>query len=68
MDGRVLLTIDVPLETGAYKKAEEFIPTETTVDTDGDFFIADGYGAQYTMHYDKNGKLEKLLGRSRRWR
>jgi peptidylamidoglycolate lyase len=62
MDGRVLLTIDVPLETGVYKKAEEFIPTETTIDTNGDIFIADGYGAQYTMHYDKNGKLKNFWG------
>jgi len=62
MDGRILLTIDAPLETGKYKKAEEFVPTETTVDTNGDFFIADGYGAQYTMHYDKNGKLKNIFG------
>jgi len=50
------------LETGVYKKAEEFIPTETTVDTNGDFFIADGYGAQYITHYDKNGKLKNFFG------
>jgi len=62
MDGRILLTINVPLETGVYKKAEEFIPTETTIDTNGDIFIADGYGAQYTMHYDKNGKLINFWG------
>ena len=62
MDGRVLLTIDVPLETGVYKKAEEFIPTETTIDTNGDIFIADGYCAQYTIHYDKDGKLKNFWG------
>ena len=62
MDGRVLLTINVPLETGVYKKAEEFIPTETTIDTNGDIFIADGYGAQYTIHYDKDGKLKNFWG------
>jgi peptidylamidoglycolate lyase len=62
MDGRILLTIDVPLETGVYKKAEEFVPTETTIDTNGDIFIADGYGAQYTTHYDKNGKLINFWG------
>ncbi len=62
IDGKILMTIDVPLETGVYKKAEEFVPTETTVDTNGDFFIADGYGAQYVMHYDKNGKLLNYFG------
>jgi peptidylamidoglycolate lyase len=44
MDGKILMTIDVPLETG------------------GDFFIADGYGSQYIMHYDKNGKLKSFFG------
>src|SRR5882757_7902994 len=56
MNGRILMTIDVPLETGVYKKAEEFVPTETAIDTNGDIFIADGYGAQYITHYDKDGK------------
>lgn len=62
IDGKILMTIDVPLETGVYKKAEEFVPTETTVDTNGDFFIADGYGAQYITHYDKDGKLLNYFG------
>jgi peptidylamidoglycolate lyase len=62
MDGKILMTIDVPLETGVYKKAEEFIPTETIIDTNGDIFIADGYGAQYITHYDSNGKLLNYFG------
>src|ERR1700710_1033963 len=62
IDGKLLMTIDIPLETGVYKKAEEFVPTETAVDTNGDFFIADGYGAQYITHYDKNGKLKNFFG------
>lgn len=62
MDGKILMTIDVPLETGVYKKAEEFVPTEVAVDTNGDFYIADGYGAQYITHYDKDGKLKSFFG------
>ncbi|MDB5024327.1 MAG: 6-bladed beta-propeller [Mucilaginibacter sp.] len=62
IDGKVLLTIDVPLETGVYKKAEEFVPTEVAVDVNGDFFIADGYGGQYITHYDSNGKLKNFFG------
>jgi len=62
LDGRILMTMDVPLETGVYKKAEEFVPTETTIDTNGDIFIADGYGAQYITHFDKNGKLINFWG------
>jgi len=62
LDGKMLLTIDVPLESGVYKEAKEFVPTEVAVDTNGDFFIADGYGAQYVLHYDKDGKLKSFFG------
>jgi DNA-binding beta-propeller fold protein YncE len=62
MDGKILLTIDYPAETGVYKKKEEFVPTETTIAPNGDIFIADGYGAQYILHYDSKGKLLGFFG------
>jgi peptidylamidoglycolate lyase len=62
MDGKVLLTIDAPLDAGVYKETKEFVPTETAIDTNGDIFIADGYGAQYILHYDKSGKLLNFFG------
>ncbi len=62
MDGRILFTIDYPKETGVYKNKEAFVPTETTVLDNGDFYIADGYGAQYIMHYDERGKLKHFFG------
>lgn len=60
--GKVLLTINFPVETGRYTKAEQFVPTETTVLDNGDFYIADGYGLQYIMHYDEKGKLKNIFG------
>ena len=62
IDGRLLFTIDYPEETGVYKNREAFVPTETTVLDNGDFYIADGYGAQYIMHYDEKGKLKNFFG------
>ncbi|MCO5238016.1 MAG: 6-bladed beta-propeller [Chitinophagaceae bacterium] len=62
IDGKILLTIDYPAETGVYKNREAFVPTETTVLDNGDFYIADGYGAQYIMHYDERGKLKHFFG------
>lgn len=62
MDGKVLLTIDAPLDAKIYTKIEEFVPTETVIDANGDIFIADGYGAQYILHYDKKGKLINFFG------
>ncbi len=60
--GKTLMTIDYPSETGVYKNKEAFVPTETTVLDNGDFYIADGYGAQYIMHYDASGKLKHFFG------
>jgi hypothetical protein len=63
MDGTILLTIDAPMDAnGIYKKQEEFVPTETVVDENGDIFIADGYGAQYILQYDSTGKLKNYFG------
>jgi hypothetical protein len=63
LDGKILLTIDAPMEAGIYKESKQFVPTETTVDpVTGDIFIADGYGAQYVLHYDAKGKLKGYFG------
>lgn len=62
IDGKILMTIDYPAETGVYPKKEAFVPTETTVLDNGDFYIADGYGLQYIMHYDAKGKLKHFFG------
>jgi peptidylamidoglycolate lyase len=62
MDGKVLMTISCPMETGLYKKQEEFVPTEVAVADNGDFFVADGYGAQYILHYNAEGKLQSHFG------
>lgn len=62
INGKLLMTIDYPAETGVYKKKEDFVPTETTILENGDFYIADGYGSQYIMQYDANGKLKNFFG------
>ncbi len=62
IDGKILLTINPPMETGLYKKPEDFVPTEVAVDDNGDFFIADGYGQQYVIQYDRAGKLKGYFG------
>lgn len=62
LSGEVLLTIDAPLSVGLYNKKEEFVPTETAVDENGDIYIADGYGAQHILKYDQQGKLIAHFG------
>jgi sugar lactone lactonase YvrE len=62
IDGRVVLTLPYPAESGKYEKAEQYVPTETTVAPNGDIYVADGYGQQYIMHYDARGKLLNVFG------
>ena len=62
LDGKILLTIDAPKEDNLYPKSEQFVPTEVAVSDNGDFYIADGYGLQYIMRYDVNGKLISYFG------
>lgn len=62
IDGKILLTIDAPADIPAYQKKEAFVPTETTVLGNGDFYIADGYGAQHILHYDEYGNLKNSFG------
>jgi peptidylamidoglycolate lyase len=62
IDGKILLTIDPPADIPAYRKKEAFVPTETAVLENGEFYIADGYGAQHILHYDEKGVLKNSFG------
>ena len=62
IDGKVIFEIDYPAETGKYASKEEFKPTETTVLPNGDFYVADGYGNQYIIHYNHKGGLLHIFG------
>jgi hypothetical protein len=54
--------IHFPEEAGIYKEAKGFNPCAVTVAPDGSIFIADGYGANYVLKYDKNRKFLKAFG------
>jgi peptidylamidoglycolate lyase len=62
VDGKVLMTLDYPKETGQYAKPEEYIPTETTVAPNGDIYVADGYGKDFIIQYDHKGKHIRHFG------
>ena len=64
LDGRVLMTLDYPKETGQYTKAEEYVPTETAIAPNGDIYVADGYGKDFVIQYDSKGKyIRHFCGR-----
>lgn len=62
IDGRVLMTLDYPRETGQYTKAEEYVPTETAIAPNGDIYVADGYGKDFIIQYDSKGKYIRHFG------
>lgn len=62
LDGRVLMTLDYPVETGEYTKEEEFIPTETAIAANGDIYVVDGYGKDFITQYDAKGNYIRHFG------
>ncbi|MEP7109891.1 MAG: 6-bladed beta-propeller [Ferruginibacter sp.] len=62
IDGRVLMVLDYPKETGQYSKADEYVPTETAITPDGDIYVADGYGKDFIIHYDSTGRYINYFG------
>lgn len=70
LDGRVLMTLNYPAESGLYKSAKEFKPTETAVNpANGDIYVTDGYGWQTVTRYTYQGEYIQHWGGwpSRQW-
>lgn len=64
LDGRMIFTISHPMTVGAYTPEMLFQPTETAIAPNGDIYIADGYGSDFILRYDQNGKfIQKFGGR-----
>ena len=68
LDGTQEWAINFPPEAsnkdGApiYKEAKEFNPCAVTVGPDGSIFVADGYGKNYVLKFDKERKFVKAFG------
>lgn len=62
VDGRLMFAIGHPRTIGVYKADEAFMPTETAIAPNGDIYVADGYGSDYIIQYDSNGKYIRHFG------
>jgi hypothetical protein len=62
LDGTLEWTLEYPKESGLYKDAKGFNPCAVTVGPDGSIFVADGYGSNYVLKFDKNRKFIKAFG------
>ena len=62
LDGVIVAEIDSPVKEGIYTEKMRYTPTETAVAPNGDLYVADGYGSQFFLQYDKNGKFIRKFG------
>jgi hypothetical protein len=64
LNGESEWTIGFPKEAAFYvnKDANAFKPCAVTVAPDGSIFIADGYGSNFILKYDKMRKFVKIFG------
>ncbi|RYY14062.1 MAG: 6-bladed beta-propeller [Chitinophagaceae bacterium] len=61
-DGRLVFAIGHPRTIGIYKDEEAFRPTETAVASNGDIYVADGYGSDYIIQYNSKGQYIRHFG------
>ncbi len=62
LDGKQEWSIECPMEAGIFKDAKGFNPCAVTVAPDGSIFVADGYGSNYVLKFDKDRKFIKAFG------
>jgi peptidylamidoglycolate lyase len=62
MDGKVLMKLGYPKESGKYQSARQYKPSAVLVADNGDFYVLDGYGANFIVQYDKDGKFIRIFG------
>lgn len=60
--GEMLGEWRLPAGTGRYAKEAEYKPSWTLHRADGEFYVLDGYGKDYFLHYAADGTFKRLLG------
>ncbi len=62
LDGETIWAIRTPMEAGIFNDEQGFKPCAVTVAPDGSIFVADGYGSNYVLKFDKDRKFVKAFG------
>ena len=62
LEGEVLFKIETPDLPSIYDNEKLFVPTETTVASDGKIYVADGYGQSWAHIYTSSGEYLKSFG------
>lgn len=62
LNGEQVWSLQYPKESGLYKDQDGFKPCAVTVGPDGSIFVADGYGSNHVLKFDKKRKFVKAFG------
>jgi peptidylglycine monooxygenase len=62
LTGREIFSLSHPMMVGAYEPSMFYNPTETAVAPNGDIYVVDGYGSQFVLRYDRNGRFIQKFG------
>ena len=62
LTGKLIMALPDPRKIGAYAEKDRYLPTETAVSDNGDIYVSDGYGSQWILQFDKNGKFIRKFG------
>jgi hypothetical protein len=62
LEGQILAIYGWPRESGKYASEDEYRPSWTLHRSNGEFYVLDGYGKDYVIHYDKTGKIRNIWG------
>jgi len=62
LSGREVLRLPHPKDIGEYEDDESYRPTETTVASNGDVYVADGYGSQWILQFSSTGEFIRKFG------
>jgi len=62
LDGTLLDEWRWPEATGKYEKPDQYRPSWTLHLPNGEFYVLDGYGRDYIVHYGADGKFRRIFG------
>ena len=62
LDGKTLMEVPHPKTIGVYESTQNYKPTETAIAPNGDIYVADGYGSQFVLQFNKVGEFIRKFG------
>jgi hypothetical protein len=62
MDGTLVWSIPIPMESGKYQDPKQYSPTGICVGPTGKVYVADGYGQNWVHIFDENQKYVTSFG------